>query len=208
MAQSNPKPQAVGSIWNINSWHWENKNYTEVAKSLITNKLTNYVWEKDGVSVILLKVDKIKGDAQINVRKGKQIITYEFEMEVEWNAENEIDSADGTFKIAELSESDLDDIQIQSIHVKESTQISEKVKELIRKHLKKELQEKIFKSLNEDLSKYESDPTKIEADKKAREDAALATKKAREEKGAEKDKIFEEQRLKEQKMKEEMSKLK
>jgi len=62
--------------------------------------------------------------------------------------------------------------------------------------------------LNEDLSKYESDPTKIEADKKAREDAALATKKAREEKGAEKDKIFEDQRLKEQKMKEEMSKLK
>ena len=24
--------QGVGSIWNKNSWHWEERNYTELAK--------------------------------------------------------------------------------------------------------------------------------------------------------------------------------
>lgn len=208
MAQPSEKAAGVGSVWNPNNWHWENKNYTEVAKGLISSKLTNYTWEKDGITVILNKVDKIKGEASINIRKGKQIITYEFEMEVEWSAENEVDSCDGTFKLTELNETDLDDFQVTGIHVKESTQISDKSKELIRKHFKKELQEKVFKTLNSDLAKFESDPSKIEENKKMREEAAAATKKAQLESGAEKERIFEEQRAKELKMKEEMSKVK
>jgi len=201
-------PQGTGSIWNVNSWHWENKNYTEVAKNLLIQKLSDYCWLKDGINFVFKNPSKFKGEAQINIRKGKQILCYEFEFELEWEAENEIDSAEGNFKIIELSESDFDDVQITSIHAKESTQISDKAREIIRKHFKKELIENILKNFNEELTKIESDPSKIEKDKKAREEASVATKKALEEKGAEKDKIFEEQRMKEQKMKEEMSKVK
>lgn len=36
-----PNEQAVGSLWNPNSWHWENKNYTEKAKELLKKKILN-----------------------------------------------------------------------------------------------------------------------------------------------------------------------
>ena len=49
----------------------------------------------------------------------------------------------------------------------------------------------------------ESDPKKLEEDKKKREENVLATKKAREEKGDEKERLLEEQRAKEKKLKEE-----
>lgn len=29
------KKEATGSIWNVNSWHWEMKNYTEIAKKIL-----------------------------------------------------------------------------------------------------------------------------------------------------------------------------
>ena len=29
------KQKAAGSIWNVNSWHWEMKNYTEVTKKIL-----------------------------------------------------------------------------------------------------------------------------------------------------------------------------
>lgn len=49
----------------------------------------------------------------------------------------------------------------------------------------------------------EGDPTKIEEDKKRREENLLATQKAKEEKGAEKEKLLEEQKEKERRLKEE-----
>lgn len=27
--------QGAGSIWNVNSWHWQMKNYTEVSKKML-----------------------------------------------------------------------------------------------------------------------------------------------------------------------------
>lgn len=29
------KQKAAGSIWNVNSWHWEMKNYTELTKKIL-----------------------------------------------------------------------------------------------------------------------------------------------------------------------------
>lgn len=29
------KQKAAGSIWNVNSWHWEMKNYTEQTKKIL-----------------------------------------------------------------------------------------------------------------------------------------------------------------------------
>lgn len=31
--------QGVGSIWNKNSWHWEERNYSEVAKKFLMENL-------------------------------------------------------------------------------------------------------------------------------------------------------------------------
>lgn len=46
------KPVAAGSIWNVNSWHWEMKNYTATAKKLVEEKLLS-LQLKDGDIVIV-----------------------------------------------------------------------------------------------------------------------------------------------------------
>ena len=42
----------------------EQKNYTEQAKGIITAKLENVVVQKDGITVLIEKVPKIKGEVK------------------------------------------------------------------------------------------------------------------------------------------------
>lgn len=65
--------QGCGSIWNKNSWHWEERNYTEVAKKWLQENLVKIeVDSKDNqVLVRLYEVKSIEGNASITIRKQK-----------------------------------------------------------------------------------------------------------------------------------------
>jgi activator of HSP90 ATPase len=73
---------------------------------IITKKLTNHKFKKDDIEFEFVKPTKVKGEAQVNIRKGKQILCYEYSAEVDWRADTDADECDGTFKIGEISESD------------------------------------------------------------------------------------------------------
>ena len=64
------KIQATGSVWNPNSWHWEEKDYTKIAKEVIEMKIASLIIESNGIR-ITNKCKEVKGDAQVCVRKGK-----------------------------------------------------------------------------------------------------------------------------------------
>ncbi|GAW80756.1 activator of Hsp90 ATPase [Plasmodium gonderi] len=74
----------AGSIWNSNSWHWEEKNYNKWGKSYIENKLSNLKIEKDGFYVYFDTFD-ISGNASVYIRKGKQINSFEYVIKFNWN---------------------------------------------------------------------------------------------------------------------------
>jgi activator of HSP90 ATPase len=62
----------VGSIWNKNSWHWEERNYSEVAKRFLEENLIKIevVSEKDPPAKIrLYEIKSINGSASITIRK-------------------------------------------------------------------------------------------------------------------------------------------
>jgi len=50
--------KAVGSIWNVNSWHWEMKNYSESTKKILEQKFLELVFE--GANNIKITHTKIK----------------------------------------------------------------------------------------------------------------------------------------------------
>lgn len=51
------KQQAVGSIWNVNSWHWEMKNYTEVTKKMLEEKFIKLAFDlPDGIKITHSKI--------------------------------------------------------------------------------------------------------------------------------------------------------
>lgn len=77
------KPQAAGSIWNVNSWHWEMKNYSQPAKAILEKKIMELVFEvSPDLKVTHRKVTFTKAECEINVRKGKQILVYDFELDL------------------------------------------------------------------------------------------------------------------------------
>ncbi len=77
----------------------EMKNYTEIGKKILSEKIQNIEYESDGIKIKTLKINKLEGEvyyyqflayyinikktqAEINIRKGKQYLIYEFNIEV------------------------------------------------------------------------------------------------------------------------------
>merc|ERR1712023_173702 len=111
------KKEGAGSIWNVNNWHWESKNYSPIMEELLTKKLTGHKFKKDDLEFEFSKVNKLKGEAQVNIRKGKQILCYEYSCEIDWRADTDADECDGTFKLADINESD-HDFEVSGIQCK------------------------------------------------------------------------------------------
>ena len=61
----------VGSIWNKNSWHWEERNYTDLAKKWLQENLVRIEVEnkEQQVRIRLYEVKSINGNASITIRK-------------------------------------------------------------------------------------------------------------------------------------------
>lgn len=69
----------MGSLWNVNSWHWEMKNYTAPAKKILEERLLSIVLDvSPEVKITHRKIRFTKAECEINVRKGKQILVYDF----------------------------------------------------------------------------------------------------------------------------------
>lgn len=68
--------EGVGSIWNKNSWHWEEKNYTERSKQFLTENLSKITVEgftPRASEISITEVSEFKGSAVITIRKKKQL---------------------------------------------------------------------------------------------------------------------------------------
>ena len=79
----------VGSIWNKNSWHWEERNYTELAKKFLSDNLVKIVVEnetKPACTIRLYEIKTIEGNCSITIRKQKQIFLYEFKLDIYFDA--------------------------------------------------------------------------------------------------------------------------
>lgn len=62
----------VGSIWNKNSWHWEERNYSELAKKFLSENLIKIEIvneENPPCKIRLYEIKSIEGSASITIRK-------------------------------------------------------------------------------------------------------------------------------------------
>lgn len=87
---TNSTSQGYGSIWNKNSWHWEERNYTELAKKILSDNFIKIGFETENprVKITLYEIKEINGTASITIRKQKQIFLYEFKIEIYFEAED------------------------------------------------------------------------------------------------------------------------
>lgn len=64
-------PAGFGSIWNNNSWFYEEKNFTKFATGWLTKELTKISLTKNQVTVELYDLKSIEGQASVTIRKQK-----------------------------------------------------------------------------------------------------------------------------------------
>eukprot|EP00929_Paragymnodinium_shiwhaense_P111585 TRINITY_DN7984_c0_g1_i1.p1 TRINITY_DN7984_c0_g1~~TRINITY_DN7984_c0_g1_i1.p1 ORF type:complete len:541 (-),score=162.38 TRINITY_DN7984_c0_g1_i1:271-1893(-) len=89
---------AFGSVWNPNSWHWEEKKCLEMVSGEIKKALEHcagdqlrHLREFDGSGLVIKDIE-VKGDASFMLRKGKRILAYEVDVAFKWEAKDEFGS--------------------------------------------------------------------------------------------------------------------
>ncbi|ANQ07723.1 Uncharacterized protein PCOAH_00019920 [Plasmodium coatneyi] len=148
----------AGSVWNRNSWHWEEKNYNKWGESYIKNKLSDLKIEKEGLSVYFDRVD-ISGNASVSIRKGKQINSFEYVIKFDWafsKKGEDKEYAGGTAEILDFSNCSVEDndyaINVELIGDKEE---STRAYDILRREGKEKIKNAL-KDFPADLLKHDS----------------------------------------------------
>lgn len=75
----------TGTNWkNVNNWHWVDKNCLPWAKEYFTEKLQNLENTFDDTTIKITKVT-VRGDCDLNQRKGQVIHIYDLSFTLEWS---------------------------------------------------------------------------------------------------------------------------
>jgi len=77
-------------------------------KGIIESKIQNHTFVKDDITFTFSKIKKLEGEAEVNIRKGKQVLCYEYACEVDWMGETEADECTGGFKLSDINPFDFD----------------------------------------------------------------------------------------------------
>ncbi|XP_078037315.1 activator of 90 kDa heat shock protein ATPase homolog 1 [Augochlora pura] len=131
---------------NVNNWHWTEKNACAWSQDKLKELFTNMKIEGDQVVCTVTEVEKCKGEAMANNRKGKLIFFYEWNIVLKWICNGKSDKKiEGKINIPNLSEeNDITEVDIE-ITLKDSTDEGEAVKHFLHTKGKDAIREKLTK---------------------------------------------------------------
>lgn len=95
--------KGFGSIWNNNSWFYEEKNFTKFAEQFLRDEMSKLTVTKGDITVRLYEVKSIEGAASVTIRKQKQIFLYDFELEIYFDAHRGEEKCQGKVKVHEFN---------------------------------------------------------------------------------------------------------
>jgi activator of HSP90 ATPase len=170
---------STGSLWNKNSWHWEEKDYNKVAHKMIQEQLATICLDSPSGDTLRFESIEPKGFCSISVRKAKKVVIFEFAISMIFK----IGSDEGSVKIPEFSNDELDPV----IRVDMKSE-QDSVREFVRKQGAVEIK----RALNEFvqfINTVETGSDVLASDKERRAHELEIARKAEEEKGEEKKKI-------------------
>lgn len=113
--EAQQQSQGYGSIWNKNSWHWEERNYSDFAKKFLQDNLIKIEvvsQENPPAKIRLYEVKSIEGSASISIRKQKQIFLYEFKLDIYFEANHLTDTETKALGRVTVDEFNQDDDEI------------------------------------------------------------------------------------------------
>lgn len=121
---------------NVHNWHWAETDCLEWSRSLLTKLLSN-ITVLEGESNLFIKtktIEKLDGEAYVNVRKGKIIPGYEISLTLSWEGEatdsdgKSILKVDGTVEVPYISDENADEDPELRVTVKDEGPIGKELK--------------------------------------------------------------------------------
>ena len=156
----------AGSLWNTGNWHWEEKNYKQWGQNRITELILSVSLQDQGYAITFPEVTKLIGESSVNIRKGKSILYFEFEIEGTWKAMKDETTFDGKFKILEFNQEEIDDFTLEATS-NTDTEESNKIRYFLQGRAKKDLT-RAFQQFYNEFRELESNQAKLEIDKNRR----------------------------------------
>lgn len=83
----------TGSVWNTNSYHWEEKSVATWANDTLRSTISNFKHTMNDATLSITEITTLTGEANLSIRKGKKIISFEYNIEMKWKVD--LADADG-----------------------------------------------------------------------------------------------------------------
>lgn len=122
---------------NVHNWHWAETNCLEWSKNLLSKLLSDQtILDGEGnLFIKTKKIEKVEGEAYVNVRKGKIIPGYELNVSINWQGEAKDSDGksllitDGVIEIPYISDENADEDPDLRIIVKDEGPIGRRLKD-------------------------------------------------------------------------------
>lgn len=157
------KETGQGSVWNNNSYHWEEKSVAKWSEETLKKTLSLFYYKQDRATLTIKEVKDLKGESSVCVRKGKKIVTYEYNAKLVYKIDlsdeantKVIGSVEGTFEMPEISNDVLDDgeeWEVNASITKGDDELKKAFYQIIKKLAPDELRKKIKTDFVDELKK-------------------------------------------------------
>ncbi|PFH32301.1 putative activator of hsp90 ATPase [Besnoitia besnoiti] len=212
---------AAGSVWNANSWHWEEKSYTKWSREYLQSHLggLNLLENVQDVTATILPTPAVTGDASVSVRKGKTIMAIDLSVNMQFEAKTAQAGEEGKpcrrcrgeICIGEVSADSVEDrdyttaAKLIDVPLPEAESMSSDERGKTLKLVKSKGMDTLhaaFQKFIKDLQAAESNTEKLQADKAQREAELKRIQEAEKRNGEEKKPIAEQEKQRDIQMKE------
>ncbi|KAJ1678368.1 Co-chaperone, partial [Spiromyces aspiralis] len=161
---------------NINNWHWIDKDCSGWAKDYFKEELPKIKIDKGdgGVRVSITEVREVKGDVDLNQRKGKLITLYDIALKLRWEGTDEFGNAvTGTIDVPEIAHDTDPEDYVFNVRVDDESSKTETVEMVVRKDLTERLRA-IFTRFGSALIEANKGDLIVEANKQRQGETPVA----------------------------------
>jgi activator of HSP90 ATPase len=150
---------------NVNNWHWTEKNCFQWAQKYFKDVLPGTTVASKGLTATITEVVDIKGDVDLNQRKGKLITLFDLSMTLAWKGTTrDGEEVSGRIEIPEIAhDTDLDDFVFDTALDSPHTGArADDVRQIVRVELANSLRPKL-KQFSRDLIEAHAKDVYIDA---------------------------------------------
>jgi activator of HSP90 ATPase len=83
------KVEGTGSVWNSNSYHWEEKSVAKWSEETLRKIFTEFKVVHEGATFEIKEVKELKGESSLSIRRQRKIVTFDYSAHLLWKCEIE-----------------------------------------------------------------------------------------------------------------------